>query len=141
MPGETVLGLTHAGVPAQLRGKRRDALVRDAAGHDQVEEIDVGRDIERESVTRNPAGNADADRADLFITNPGAAESLHAPGLESVARADTDHHFLEVANVAMHVAPIGIEVDDRITHQLAGAVVGHVAAAARLEDVDAKRGE
>jgi hypothetical protein len=38
----------------------------------------------------------------------------------------------------MHVAAVGVEVDDRITDDLAGAVVGHVAAAARFVDPDAE---
>ena len=37
----------------------------------------------------------------------------------------------------MDVAAVGGEVEDRVAHHLAGAVVGHVAAAAGLEDVEA----
>ena len=39
----------------------------------------------------------------------------------------------------MHVAAIGIEIDDRIANQLARPVIGHVAAAAGFEHVDAER--
>ena len=36
----------------------------------------------------------------------------------------------------MHVAAIGLEVDDRVTHQLPGSVIRDVAAASGLEDLD-----
>jgi hypothetical protein len=36
----------------------------------------------------------------------------------------------------MHIAPIGTKVDDRISHELAGAVVRDVPAAPRLVNVD-----
>jgi hypothetical protein len=41
----------------------------------------------------------------------------------------------------MHVAPIRIEVDDRVSDHLAGAVIRHVAAAAGFEYLDAPRRE
>ena len=39
----------------------------------------------------------------------------------------------------MHVAAIGIEVDDGIADQLSGTVIRDVAAAAGLEHLDAER--
>ena len=65
--------------------------------------------------------------------SPGDSRS---PSRRIVAAA-CDHHLLEIAHVAVHVAAIGPQIDDRIAHQLAGAVVGDVAAASRLEDLDA----
>ena len=44
-----------------------------------------------------------------------------------------DQHLLEIAHVAVHVAAIRLQVDDRIADELARAVIGHVAAAAGLE--------
>ncbi len=41
----------------------------------------------------------------------------------------------------MDIAAIGIEIDDRIADELAGAVVGHIAAASCLEHFDAELGE
>jgi hypothetical protein len=41
----------------------------------------------------------------------------------------------------MHVAAAGVQVDDGITDKLTGPVVGDVAAAARLVDVDSVGGE
>ena len=41
----------------------------------------------------------------------------------------------------MHVAAIGIEVDDRIADELTGTVIGDVAAASGFVHLDAARGE
>ena len=62
-----------------------------------------------------------------------------AAGGDAVVGAGADHHLLEVAHVAVHVAPVGGQLEDRIAHHLAGAVVGDVAAAAGLEDLEAAR--
>ena len=51
-----------------------------------------------------------------------------------------NQHFLEVAHVAVHVAAIRIEVDDRIADELTRAVIGDVAAAPGLDELDAPRG-
>jgi hypothetical protein len=54
------------------------------------------------------------------------------------ARA-SDEELLEVAHVAVQVAAVRLEVEDRIADELAGTVVRDVAAAAGLEDVDAEQ--
>jgi hypothetical protein len=41
----------------------------------------------------------------------------------------------------MHIASIGLEIDDRISDQLAGTMVRDVAAAAGLVNLDAARGK
>ncbi len=58
-------------------------------------------------------------------------------GLDAVVGAGADHDLLEVAHVAVYVAPVRGEVDDGVAHHLPGAVVGHVAPASRFEDVEA----
>jgi hypothetical protein len=60
------------------------------------------------------------------------------PRRDAVVGREPDHHLREVAHVPAHVAAIRAEVDDGVGHELAGAVVGHVAAAARLGVVDAE---
>ena len=70
--------------------------------------------------------------------------STHAPdsplrraGRHAEIRAHADHQLLEVPHVRVHVAPIRLEVDHRVAHELPRAVVGHVAAAPRLVHLDA----
>ena len=55
----------HGGRLDAERGQRRDAVLRDAARDDEPEAREVGRDVEREAVHRDPARDAHADRADL----------------------------------------------------------------------------
>ena len=99
----------------------------------------IGTHVEREAVARNPPRDANADRRELLIRHPGAGQPRHTLRVHAEFRDGGDHHLLEIANVAMDVAPVRPQIDDRITHQLAGAVVGHVAAAAGFEHLDAGR--
>ena len=69
--------------------------------------------------------------------HPRARQSADAAGRHAEIRADANHQLLEIAHVRVHVAPIRLEVDDRIADELPGAVIGHVAAATRLVHLDA----
>jgi hypothetical protein len=48
-----------------------------------------------------------------------------------------DQDLLQVADVAVDVLAVGLQVQDRVAHQLAGAVVGHIAAPAALVQLHA----
>ena len=71
------------------------------------------------------------------LADPGAGHARDAAGRDAVVGAGADHHLLEVAHVAVHVAAVGRQLEDRIADHLAGAVVGDVAAAAGLEHLEA----
>ena len=77
--------------------------------------------------------------ASFSVADPDAGQPWHAPGVDAVVGRDANQHLLEIAHVAMHVAAIGLQVEDRIADDLAGAVVGDVAAAPGLVDLDAAR--
>ena len=47
-----------------------------------------------------------------------------------------DQRLLEVAAVALHVLAVAPEVEDRVADELAGPVVGGLAAAVGLDDLD-----
>jgi len=93
-------------------------------------------DVERESVAGDPAGDAHADGADLLGADPRASQPGDAAGGQPVVGADANHHFFDVANVAVHVAAIRLEVENRIADHLAGAVISDVATAAGLVNGD-----
>ena len=57
------------------------------------------------------------------------------------SRGGADHDLFEIAHVFVHVASIGPEIQDGIADDLPGAVIGDVAAAARLVHLDLPRGE
>ena len=48
----------------------------------------------------------------------------------------SDDRLLEVAHVALDVAPVAVEVEDRVADELAGPVEGRLAAAVGLDDLD-----
>ena len=112
-----------------------------AAGDDPREVGEVGRHVEGEAVGGDPAREMDADRGDLLLPRPDADELLALPRLggDAVVGQGADQHLLEVADVAPDVPPVGAEVDDRIADELPRAVVGDLAAAIALGDLDAAR--
>ena len=123
-------------VVSEQGGERRHTPVRHAARHDQVEIVEVGRHVEREPVARHPPGDSDADRGQLAVAHPDTRQPRHAPGFDAVVGRHPDQHFLEIAHVAVDVAAVGLQIDDGIADELAGAVVGDVAAAPGLEHFD-----
>ena len=91
-------------------------------------------DVQREAVARHPARDAHADRGELRRRRPRRPSGRRAARPAMPKRGDgADQHLFEVAHVAVHVAAIRLQIDDRIADELPGAVVGDVAAAARLE--------
>src|SRR5204862_73257 len=107
---------------------------RDDAG----EVGEVGGDVEGEAVGGDPARQVDADRGDLVLARPDAHERLPLPCLRgyAIVGEGADEHLLEVAHVAADVAPVRAEVDDRITHELPRPVIGDLAAAVALLDLN-----
>src|SRR4051812_28778319 len=85
----------------------------------------------------DPARDADADGRDLLVADPHPGEPGHPPGADAELSDGTDQHGLEVANVAMHVAAIRLEIEDGVSDQLTWPVIRDVAAAAGLHDLDA----
>jgi hypothetical protein len=62
---EVILDFSDCHGPANLLGERRHTSIGDSARHDQIEEVDVGGDVEGEAVARDPTRDADTNRADL----------------------------------------------------------------------------
>ena len=60
--------------PRRAREGRHSAAL-DAARHDEPEEIEIGRHVERESMARNPARDAHANRTYLIGSKPRAREA------------------------------------------------------------------
>ena len=138
---EDIFDLRHRDRPPEQRLERRDAVIGNSAGDDETEEIEVRVHVERKPVAGDPARNADADGAYLlgptWCIHPRAREASHTTGRHAEIGADANHQLLEIPHVRVHVAPIRLEVDDGIAHELPGAVVGHIAAAPRFVHVDA----
>jgi hypothetical protein len=79
--------------------------------------------------------------AAIFSSRPDARLSLQPPALDTEIPQRHDQGLFDVAHVAVHVAPIRPQVEDRVTDELARAVIGDVAAASCFEDGHALRGQ
>src|SRR4051794_31867335 len=99
--------------------------------------LEVGRHVQRETMAGDPPRDADTDRRQLFVPDPHPGQAFDSAGLDPVVCGGADENRFQIAYVAVNVAAERIQVDDRITNDLAGAVVGDVAAAPRLVDGDA----
>ena len=74
--------------------------------------------------------------AELLAADPHAGQAVHACGGHAEDGGGADHHFLEVADVATDVATVWLQVEDRISHELPRAVIGHVTAAAGVDHIN-----
>ena len=88
--------------------------------------------VEREAVARDPARNPNPNRRHLLVSNPDAGQARDARSRNAEIRRGTNQHLFEIAHVAMHIAPIGLQVDDRIADDLPGAVIGDIAPSASM---------
>src|SRR5206468_4220720 len=95
-----------------------------------------------EAMVADPTAHGDADGRDLLaIREPHAGAARDAPALEPEARERGDQRVLERTEPAVEIAADAVQVDDRVTDQLAGSVPGDVAAARHLHHLDAEARE
>ena len=105
-----------------------------AAWHDEPEEVEVGRHVEREPVARNPSGDAHTDSTYLVGTKPRAREPIDSARFQTKVAGRANHDVFQIAHILVHIAPIGAEIENGIAHNLPWAVVCNVAAATRFMD-------
>ena len=115
---------------------RRHADAVQAARHDPRERLEVVVDVDREAVRRDAARDVHADRGDLALAGPDAGVVGPLVG----ARAGVEPGVGERGDDrALDRAQVGDDVDDphdRIADELTRAVVGELAAAVDVDDVD-----
>src|SRR5262249_50616058 len=75
-----------------------------------------------------PPRYPDADGRQLLASDPDAGQPPDPAGPDAKIRGRADEHLLEIANVTVDVAAVGLQIDDRIAEDLAGTVVRDVAA-------------
>lgn len=85
---------------------------------------------------RYPARNPHTDRSQFFVTDPNTGQPIDPAGFDSEIAGSSDQYFFEVAHISADVTTIGGKFDDRISNQLAGAMICHIAAATCLEKLD-----
>ncbi len=119
-----------------------------AAGRDAAEMAKVWLDVEADAVERDPALEAHPYGRDLVLAQLFAGVGAARPGaidphtdtacaplaLEVELGQRVDDPLFEAADERLHVASSFGEVEHHIGHALAGAVIGELAAAPRVED-------
>src|SRR5439155_1783352 len=108
---------------------------RNPARHDAVEMGEIGGDIQREPVRRDPLFHVHADAGDLAAASAGPdAGVARLPLARDVEPGErVDQGLLERAQVPMQVAAVAAQVQDGIADELPRAVEGDIAAALDLE--------
>lgn len=104
------------------------------AGNDQIEETEIGVDIQGEAVRGYPARDVYADGGDFAARRMHAREPLDAKGFDAKITQGADQDFFEVADVTMHVLPVRAQIDDRVADDLAQPVIRDFAAAVGFKD-------
>jgi hypothetical protein len=108
-----------------------------AAGDDRFEPAKVGADVEGETMSRNAATQADANRGDLAVANPDAGASGRPLSHDTEAVKGADQHFLKAAHVLARAEAAALQVENWIPDNLPRAMEGDVAAAVGFDDFGA----
>jgi hypothetical protein len=89
-------------------------------------------------VRRYPPGrDTDADRGELPVVHPDSRKTLLSPGRYPKVAQRQDQYLFEISQIAVQVAAIRLEIEDRISHELTRAVICHIATTTRRENFDA----
>src|SRR5207249_10460125 len=103
---------------------RRHLHTGDATGRDRSEAAHVQGDVQRKAVPGHPAAERDADRGDLALADPHAAEPRALPRGDAEIGERRDEDALEHLELPAPGGPEGAEPDDRVAGQLPGPGVG-----------------
>src|SRR5260370_5311832 len=126
----SIVGCGCVGVDAASRDgfDRGRALVGMPTGDDALEVVEVGRQVQGEAVADHRAVELDPDRGQLLPVGPDAPKTrFPGPRFDAQRPEVVDQRLLEELQVARDAqAEVG-EVEHRVSHQLAGAVIGGLA--------------
>lgn len=152
--GQGGLGVLKAGAGVAQDGFHAgDGAASQAAGDDELEVGEVGGDVEGQAVGGDPLADADAHGGDLGGRtiggrDPDAGGFGIAVAGDAVGGEGVDDGLLEEAHVAVEAQGLAgirvgeaFEVEDGVGDDLAGAVVGDVAAAVGLVEFNAQGGK
>src|SRR5262245_12179066 len=128
----TLAGLGHRKVVPKI-SHLRHAQTRIAAGIDRVEWREIHVDVECHAVVRAPPHDADTERGNLGALDVDTGSA--GPALRARSKKIDDGLF-EQLHEALHLDAATREIDQRVDHDLTGAVVRGVAAAVGLDDRD-----
>src|SRR5215213_1612968 len=121
---------------------RERRIVEPASGNPLGEGRGIEVDDQRLPLRGHPLVDVHPDRSDLprvtrtLSVDPQAGQSLDRGRLDPERRQRGDQRELEVAAVLLHVLTVTGEVEDRVADELPRAVIGRLAAAVAVYDLD-----
>ena len=115
--------------------------VGDAAVVYEGEMVEIGGEVQGEAVHGDPALHVDADRGDLVFADPDAGFIISPDPRDAEADQGANQDFFQLPEVLSEVGAVAGEVQDGITDNLTGAVVGYVSAAVGVDQLNAAVGE
>ena len=124
-----------------------DGAADQAAGDDELVVGHIGRDVEGEAVHGDPFADAHAAGRDfgawgsVGIADPDTGGTFFAADGDCVGGAGVDDGLFEESHVGVEAEVEKIEIEDGVADDLAGTVVGDVAAAVGFGDFDTGAGE
>ena len=111
----------------------RHCDVCDAARDNRIERREVTADVQGKTVHRDPVANAHADRRDLAFGNPHAGQPSSRLRRDPERGKQLDHHLLDPAKIAVQVLSASSQINNRITDELPGPMIGCLAATINRE--------
>src|SRR5689334_7605740 len=99
--------------------------------------LELGGNVERETVAHNPPRDAHANRRQLLVFDPHTCQPWHAAGVNPELPDRLNQGLFQIADVAMNIAAIRAQIHDGVADELTRTMVGDVAASAGFKDLDA----
>ncbi len=90
-------------------------------------------------MVRHPASHSHANRGNLFLSHPHSGQPVFSLRAEPILGQDSDQHRLKRTQIRVHVPTMACQVEDRITHQLAWSMEGHIPSPSNTMDRDLPR--
>lgn len=83
-------------------------------------------DIDGKTVHRNPFSNTNSNGSNFAIFHPNASETIAASRLHAEVLARADEGFFKYAKMFVKILAARVEIENRVTHKLTGAVIGRL---------------
>jgi hypothetical protein len=111
---------------------RRHTAPMQSAGNDPGECSQVRIEVECEAMRAHPMTEMEPHRRHLLVAHPDPRRSGRTRSLDAVPRENPNQHFLNLAEVPVHVLVEPLEVENPVSDQLPRPVPGHIATAIHL---------
>lgn len=98
--------------------------------------LEVRAHIERESMVADPPANRDSDRANLLISDPDSCIPRHAAAFHAKTGQQLNHRLFKSPEEKVYILPVGSEIEDRVSDQLARPMVSDIPASVCMDQLD-----